>query len=309
MTLMHTFWSALLGHCLNQKEGRWPCWAGLEPGCVVLWSGSRCCLPKYNLQFVASLDSALTALPSQLPPPSFLCLQVFFCPADLILLLPATCLSLFPSDPCTYHLPARATLPTAAGSLARQPNSRSSQPEPAWIPLRWVGLAELLFLWRPFCVVSFGCVLLLAGCWPVSSPPEHGAVSSLYGVSWGAGHSVLQIPKCQWKIYIYIFFSQKLHMAQLLSSYSEAYPKTRICDEFESSLYSFTFKTLCYREFKTSVRVDKSKMDLHSPISLVSTIINFPANLISSECPYPTSFWSELQISYITCKYLSIFKG
>ena len=105
---------------------------------------------------------------------------------------------------------------------------------------------------------------------------------------------VLGIVSCRFpnasEKYIYIFFSQKLHMAQLLSSYSEAYPKTRICDEFESSLYSFTFKTLCYREFKTSVRVDKSKMDLHSPISLVSTIINFPANLISSECPYPTSF-------------------
>lgn len=99
-----------------------------------------------------------------------------------------------------------------------------------------------------------------------------------------------RFPNASGKKKIFFFFPQKLHMTQLLSSYSEAYPKTRICDEFEISLYSFTFKTLCYREFKTSVRVDKSKMDLYSSISPVSTIINFPANLISSECPYPTSF-------------------
>lgn len=126
---------------------------------------------------MASLDSPLTALPSQLPPPSFLCLQVSFCPADLMLLLPATCLSLFPSDPCTYHLPASAALPTAAGSLAGQSNSRSSQPEPAWIPRDEWGWQNHHSSDGPLCVVSFGCLLLLAGCWPVSLPPEHGAVS------------------------------------------------------------------------------------------------------------------------------------
>lgn len=126
---------------------------------------------------MASLDSPLTALPSQLTPPSFLCLQVSFCPADLMLLLPATCLSLFPSDPCTYHLPASAALPTAAGSLAGQSNSRSSQPEPAWIPHDEWGWQNRPSSDGPLCVVSFGCLLLLAGCWPVSSPPEHGAVS------------------------------------------------------------------------------------------------------------------------------------
>ena len=72
-------------------------------------------------------------------------------------------------------------------------------------------------------------------------------------------------------------------MAQLLSL--KAYPKTRICDDIESSLYSFTFKTLCYKEFKTSIRVENSIMDPCSPIYPVSTITNFPANLISSQRP------------------------
>lgn len=126
-------------------------------------------------------------------------------------------------------------------------------------PVSWL-LARLLPARAWGCVFSLWCPL---GCW-----------------AWCLVDSQMPVD----------FFPQKLHMTQLLSSYSEAYPKTRICDEFEISLYSFTFKTLCYREFKTSVRVDKSKMDPHSSISPVSTIINFPASLISSECPYPTSF-------------------
>lgn len=116
--------------------------------------------------------------PSQSAPSTLLPLSSsLLLPSRPMPLLPATCLSLFPSDPCTYHLPASAALPTAAGSLAGQSNSRSSQPEPAWIPRDEWGWQNHPSSDGPLCVVSFGCLLLLAGCWPVSSPPEHGAVS------------------------------------------------------------------------------------------------------------------------------------
>lgn len=183
-------------------------------------------------------------------------------------LLPATCLSLFPSDLKPYHLPSKCSPPHCCRQPRRAADSRSSQqPEPAWIPHDEWGWQNRPSSDGPCVLCRYCSTCRLAGCWSASPRQSMWAVSPLWCPLGVLGIVSVELPKCQWGKKL------SLHMAQLLSSYSEAYPKTRIRDDIESSLYSFTFKILCYREFKTSVRVDNSKMDPHPPISPVQQLL------------------------------------
>lgn len=139
---------------------------------------------------MASLDSPLTALPSQLPPPSFLCLQES---PSAQLTLCSFC------QPHAFHsslqIPAPTTSqqvqpPHCTGSLAGQSNSRSSQPEPAWIPHDEWGWQNRPSSDGPFvcCVVWLSTPVnrLLARLTPARA---WGCVPSMVS-PWGAGHSV-----------------------------------------------------------------------------------------------------------------------